>query len=99
MLPSKLLVLPKALEDIKEIYRYSVDNWGVDKADNYAQILHNAMSQLMHNPQLGKVANVVRKDLFVFPAQSHHIFYKIYPDKVEVIRVLHQSMLVSRHLE
>ncbi len=44
----------KARSDLKEIWKYSFDQWGESRADSYYDKLEKAMNQIALTPKMGK---------------------------------------------
>lgn len=45
---------PRAREDIRKIWRYTLDQWSEDQADSYIRALNDKIQQLSAHPKLGK---------------------------------------------
>jgi toxin ParE1/3/4 len=58
-----------------------------------------ALKQLAINPHLGRMAKMVRPDLFRHEHARHIVFYLIEDDGIFVVRILHCSMDIKRHME
>ena len=85
--------------DLKAIYRYTRRTWDRAQAAHYASQLHQRFRMLADNPHTG-----IRRDalqppgLHSFVHGSHVIFYQPQPYGVLIVRVLHGSQDVRRHL-
>ncbi|MBI3512128.1 MAG: type II toxin-antitoxin system RelE/ParE family toxin [Bacteroidetes bacterium] len=90
----KLKLSKKALADIEGIWLFTVENWSVEQADRYYNLIFDEIEFLTKNPLSGKDYASVRKNYRCSRVQSHLIFYRIATNKetVEIIRVLHQRM-------
>lgn len=51
---SSYLLTKKAVQDLKHIWNYAVDNWPEKQADKYYQEILNHCSRLSNNPKHGK---------------------------------------------
>ena len=89
---------PKARADLDAIWDFSARRWGLDQAEDYLHGLGETMKLLAAWPHLGRSIDDVREGCFKFPAASHVIFYRVLPGTIDVIRILHKSMDVDRHL-
>ncbi|MCB1965037.1 MAG: type II toxin-antitoxin system RelE/ParE family toxin, partial [Candidatus Accumulibacter sp.] len=49
----ELLVRPRARRDLKEIWRYTVQQWGEAQADQYLYDLDREIQGLLKFPELG----------------------------------------------
>ncbi len=84
--------------DLEEIYEYTIHKFGLEQADKYLLGLHDRFQILVQNPMLGRSADEVKAKLRRFEYQSHIVFYVSDIDKILVMRILHQSMDVEKHL-
>lgn len=70
--------------------------WGEQQVEEYATILHKALTVIEQNPLMGK------GDLPPYRhvrAGKHIVFYRLTADNVQVSRILHSAMDFVRHLE
>lgn len=83
-----------ASQDIENIWLYTLENWSVEQADRYFNLIMDEIEYIAANPENGKDYSEVRKGYFRTRIKSHFIFYKINNNKnqVEIIRILHQRM-------
>lgn len=88
----------KADADIQEIASYSVRNWSLARAEAYILRLHEAFQRLAESPHLGRNIDELRKGYFRYEHESHVVFYKHSGRGILIVRVLHKSMDVKRHL-
>ena len=89
---------PKAVQDLEEIYSYSVKEWGARHPDRYIRDIEIAFQNLANTDTLGRDCSYIRPKLRIFPVVSHLIFYKSTACGIAVIRVLHNSMDEEQHL-
>jgi len=87
-----------AEEDVRAIYRYSVEGFGEVRASAYLQSLDECLLMLADNPEVGKDVSHVRLDYYQFSHDSHEVFYKKDEEGIYVVRILHGSMDRVRHL-
>ncbi len=86
--------------DLENIWLYTFEEWSLEQADYYFDLLMNEIEYISINPKSGKDYNNIRKGYFRSKIKSHFIFYRINlkEEKIEVIRVLHQQMDIESHL-
>ncbi|WP_081210378.1 type II toxin-antitoxin system RelE/ParE family toxin [Salegentibacter sediminis] len=90
----------KALNDLAEIWDHTVKRWSEEQADKYYRLLIEEFISISENPELGKKYSHIQPDLFASIFKRHLIFYrKISPGKIEITRILHQSMDVQFHVK
>lgn len=84
----------EAALDLEGIWIYTFENWSVDQADRYLNLLFNEIEYLAENPGSGKDLNEIRKGYFLSPVKSHLILYKsdLKNEKLLIIRILHKRM-------
>lgn len=92
------VIREKADADLERIFEYSVDNFGAFRAEKYIYELEQAFRILAENPKLGRPLNFGSKCYLHFPIGSHSIFYSSNKPEIEILRILHKSMLPLRHL-
>ena len=90
----------KASEDIENIWLYTFENWSLQQADRYVNLIIDEIEYLANNPDSGKDFNHVRKNYRCSKVKSHLIFYRLIENQIdiEIIRVLHQSMDIENRL-
>ena len=84
----------KAVEDLTNIWEYTVDTWSERQADDYYNMLIASCQKITENPRLfGLKYEEIAEGLHGYRANKHIIFYRILADgDILVIRILHQRM-------
>lgn len=84
----------KAVEDLTNIWEYTVETWSERQADDYYNMLIASFQKITENPRLfGLKYEEIAEGLYGYRANKHVIFYRILADKdILVIRILHQRM-------
>lgn len=96
----KYRISEKANEDIENIWLYTFENWSVEQADRYYNLIMDEIEYLAANFESGKSVDYIRKGYRVTKVKSHIIFYrKSKSDRIEIIRVLHQSMDIENRID
>ena len=90
----------KASEDIERIWLYTYENWSLEQADRYVNLIFNEIEYLTANPTSGKDITYLRENYRCSKVKSHLIFYRITDQQteIEIIRVLHQRMDIEIRL-
>ena len=80
--------------DLENIWLYTFEEWSIDQADYYFDLIMDEIEYISKNPKTGKDYNEIRKGYFRSRVKSHFIFYKINlkEENIEIIRILHQQM-------
>ncbi|MES2628225.1 MAG: type II toxin-antitoxin system RelE/ParE family toxin [Bacteroidota bacterium] len=89
----------EAALDLEEIWSYSSENWSVQQADRYIDLIFDEIDFLSLRPTSGTSVSHIRKGYFRSTVKSHLIFYKVSAKKegIEIIRILHYRMDVEDH--
>lgn len=90
---------PRARADLDGIWDYTADGWDVEQADSYVRGLIEACVAVASGRRRGRSAEDIRAGYFKIAFVSHVVFYRLINEDLDVVRVLHQQMDVSRHLD
>ncbi len=93
-----LRLTPQARADLDGIWEYSVKQWNVDQAETYLLTLNSTLQLLTKQPDLGRKIDDIREGYLKFLAGSHLLIYRVKADCIEIVRILHKSSDVERHL-
>lgn len=94
-----LSISSKALLDLEKIWVYTLEKWSKKQADRYYLLLIDEIEFLRSNYYTGKSAEYIRPGYRVTFVKSHIIFYKVIDEqKLEIIRILHQSVDIDKWL-
>jgi toxin ParE1/3/4 len=90
----------EAAADIENIWQYTFENWSLEHADRYVNLIIDEIEFLAKEPDSGKDLSHTRKGYRFSRVKSHIIFYRILPPDmtIEIIRVLHQRMDFNNRL-
>ncbi len=94
----KIVFHKRAIEDLEEIWLYTVQNWSLEQADRYHRLIYNEVEFLAFKPESGKDFNHLRKGYRASKVKSHFIFYKCSSSEIEIIRILHENMDILNRL-
>lgn len=83
--------------DLEEIFDYTHQEFGFNQAVKYLTDLDAIFSTLISSPEIGRLRSEIRTELYSISEQEHVIFYRILPDKIRIVRVLHGSKDLPRH--
>lgn len=89
-----------ASQDLENIWLYTFENWSIEQADRYINLIIDEIEYVAQKPDSGFDFSFVRKGYYRSRIKSHFIFYRIdhKNDIVEIIRVLHQRMDIENRL-
>ncbi|MCB0516503.1 MAG: type II toxin-antitoxin system RelE/ParE family toxin [Chitinophagales bacterium] len=96
----KYKISSEAKNDIEKIWLYTFENWSMEQADRYFDLIMDEIEYIAENPNSGKDFSNIRKGYLRTQVKSHFIFYKINQkrNEIEIIRVLHQRMDIENKL-
>jgi toxin ParE1/3/4 len=83
----------KAVDDLTQIWNYTLSKWSEKQADNYYHMLIENCHKVACKPELGKNYSGVTENLLGFKSGRHILFYRIIEaNEVEIVRILHEQM-------
>ena len=96
----KYKISKDASHDLENIWLYTFENWSVEQADRYFNLIMNEIEFITQNPDSGNDFSAVRRGYFRSKIKSHYIFYRIdHKNKIlEIIRILHERMDIESRL-
>lgn len=94
-----LVIAPAAKTDLKDIYRYGLRQWGQTQSESYLETIKAQFWTLTEQPLIGVDRSELLSGARSLPIESHTLFYRVTPDTVEIIRVLHGRQDPQRHLK
>ncbi|PKP14371.1 MAG: type II toxin-antitoxin system RelE/ParE family toxin [Bacteroidetes bacterium HGW-Bacteroidetes-23] len=96
---SKYIISEKALEDINAIWVYTAQNWSVEQANRYYNLIFDEIEFISNNFEMAQDFGKLRKSYRYSKIKSHLIFFKKNKfNEIEVIRVLHERMDIENRL-
>ena len=84
--------------DLRGISLYTQENLGNKQAKHYLVELAAGFENIARSPKLGKSRDEIERGIRSFPVSRHIIFYRTVPECIDIVRVLHTSMDIKRHL-
>jgi toxin ParE1/3/4 len=96
----RYLISEKANQDIEKIWLYTYENWSLEQADRYYNLILDEIEFIAENFESGKSVDYIKKGYRASLVKSHIIFYKkSRSNVVEIIRVLHQKMDIENRID
>lgn len=96
---AKVIFRQQAIDDINDIWNYTLEKWSEYQADKYYAALKFACNEIGDNPELGRKYSGIRRNLLGLKTGKHVIFYQIVSsDEIEIIRILHERMDLKNRL-
>jgi toxin ParE1/3/4 len=96
----RYLLSEKAKQDIEKIWLYTYENWSLEQADRYYNLILDEIEFIAENFESGKSVDYIKKGYRASIVKSHIIFYKKSRNNiVEIIRILHQKMDIENRID
>ena len=96
----RFLISEKANQDIERIWLYTCENWSIEQADRYYNLILDEIEFIVENFESGKSVDYIKKGYRASLVKSYIIFYKKSKSNVvEIIRVLHQGMDIEHRID
>ncbi|MFO0658263.1 MAG: type II toxin-antitoxin system RelE/ParE family toxin [Polyangiaceae bacterium] len=84
--------------DLFELAEFTLKTWGQAQCERYLDQLESCLHRVADNPSLGQSREWVRPGLRAIKQGKHVIFYKCFQDHTLVLRILHERMDPTLHL-
>ena len=88
---SNLLLTERALHDIAEIERYSIEQFGRKTANRYIKDIEAALSRLQENPTLLRAEEDLHAELQFYRVNKHLLVCDVQQDAIFLLTVIHAS--------
>ena len=92
-----------AAQDFSDNYDHTAFHWGIDQAESYSKLLLEAADRAAEFPESGKMVENHPEFRAIYVKWSkakygHFLIYRITPDGIYLLRILHSAMNVAEHL-
>jgi toxin ParE1/3/4 len=91
-------ITSEADSDIIGVYMYGFQNFGETQAEKYFSELKDCFQFLSENPLVCRERTEFNPSVRIHHHGRHLVVYLIQDDRILIVRVLHQSMDILRHL-
>lgn len=85
----------RAERDLREIWRYTFENWGDRQADAYLATIDAAIRKLAEGSARSADWSHVAPGLRRLIVRRHRIFCRVAGEQIVILRVLHEAMDVE----
>ena len=89
---------PAAERDLEAIWRYAQQQWSVEQADRYTDILTAAFATLAQSPKNAPTCEHIRHSYRCRRVERHVIYFRITDYGIAIVRILHERTDAPRHL-
>lgn len=90
--------LQRAVDDLADIWTYTLEQWSERQADTYYKLLVEACDDLARGRVSGKNYDDITSGLRGLKVGRHIIFYRAADNDIEILRFLHESMDLSSRM-
>jgi len=96
---AKFIISEKAVEDLNDIWNYTAENWPVEQANRYYNLILDEIEYVSENFENIKDFGNVRKNYKYSKVKSHLVFYKKTENtEMEIVRILHERMDIKNRI-
>lgn len=96
---SEYIISEKALEDLNNIWVYTAENWSIEQANRYYNLIIDEIEYVSENFEATKDFGNIRKNYKFSKVKSHLVFYKKTENtELEVVRILHERMDIKNRI-
>lgn len=88
----------EAQGDLDAIFDYGVRQFGIVSADRYLESLIERIERVVEFPLASEVDIGRNRTYRRVGCGSHFIYFRVEDDALWIVRILHKTMLQSRHL-
>ena len=89
---------PAAERDLELIWLYSCEQWGLEQAHRYIDVLTLVFEALANAPQTAQSCDHIRVGYRRHPVERHVIYFRISAYGIVLIRILHARMDAIQHI-
>lgn len=94
----QLVITHQATQQLDEIYFYSKQHWGKNRAEKYLDSMQNTLDLLTRYPHLLRKRDS-QSVLHFYSSESHHLFFAVTSQIIYLIGVYHSAMLLEEIIE
>lgn len=95
----KLVLTDRAREELREVYLYTLDTFGLAQADRYHEQLLQSFKLLRQFPELGRPKDRLRPGLRLYAVGRHQILYSSDADVIRIEGLPHDSRELDSYVK
>ena len=88
----------KAKQDIKDISRYTREEWGIPQQKAYLKQLDSTFEHIQQLPAISQNCDHIKPNYKRVALGKHYIYYRYHKDSIYIVRILHERMDLREHL-
>lgn len=96
--PVRMFLTERALQDLRNIESYSIEQWGQQTAEKYMARIEAALDCIAERPELLREEPEFAESLKFHRVQKHILVCDIQSDAIYLLTVLHTSMDIPKRL-
>jgi toxin ParE1/3/4 len=85
----RVTIKPKAVADLDGIYRFGVETWGRERANDYIEKIDSLFGLLAEGPEIARERSELIPPVRLHPYKSHLIIFRADAITLDVLRVVH----------
>lgn len=78
----------QAKKDLLRIYEYGIDQFGLDQADKYFEMMHDCFSKIAKNPYLFPAVSNIKSNYHKCVCGVDAIYYRIVENGIVIITII-----------
>ena len=79
---------PAAQNDLEDIWLYTAQQWSLQQADRYTDILEDTFERLLFMPEMARERPEFDPPVRIHPSAEHLIIYRVEEEYLVILRVL-----------
>ncbi|MFN4135647.1 MAG: type II toxin-antitoxin system RelE/ParE family toxin [Novosphingobium sp.] len=95
----RIVLSRAAVRDLIEIIDHGEAEFGAAAADAYNAEIEERFDRLVDHPLIGEAKDDWGEGIRQLPCNRHRIIYRVLDETVRIIRILHHSRDVRKHLK
>lgn len=88
----------RANADLEDITDYTARTWGAEQAKTYIRDIRTRIHEIAKGDAVTQRLDVMNPNLFKARVNRHLIIYEETAEVVSILRILHESMDIPRHI-
>lgn len=88
----------RANADLEDITDYTAHTWGAEQAKTYIRAIRAKIHEIANGDAITQSLDVMNPNLFKARVNRHLIIYEETAEMVSILRILHESMDIPRHI-
>ena len=94
-----LVLTNRAREELRDIYHYTLETFGLAQADRYHEQLLQSFKLLRQFPELGRPKDHLRTGLRLYASGRHQILYSYNTDSIQIEGLPHDSRELDSYVK